>query len=178
VHKEMPTDLQPQTHQFGLEEPLKEVLDKIHEMNSNDVGILGLVGMGGIGKTTLATEIYNYFISLRSFHYHSFLKDVRSSGPLELQRQLVRDLIQEEMTTSTKKYSYWFHTFKNRRALIIVDDIDNIKQFLNLIPDIQQLSPGIKAELLSNNLNSGSHKGLLQKKLMIRKMVPFQTKKS
>jgi hypothetical protein len=85
VHKEMPAELQPQIHQFGLKEPLKEVLGRLHEMQG-DVGILGLVGMGGIGKTTLAMEIYNHFVSLRSFQYHSFLENVRSSEPLELQR--------------------------------------------------------------------------------------------
>jgi hypothetical protein len=63
----------------------------------------------------------------------------------------VRELIQEEMNSSTKKYGYWFNTFRSPRALIILDDIDNVKQFFDLIPDINHLSPGSQIVVTSRH---------------------------
>jgi hypothetical protein len=48
--------------------------------------LISLVLFVGFGKTTLATEVYNHFVSQRLFQHQSFLKDVRSSMPFEMQR--------------------------------------------------------------------------------------------
>ncbi len=44
-------------YQVGLKETSKELIEILNRMEK-DVGVLSLVGMGGIGKTTLAKEIY------------------------------------------------------------------------------------------------------------------------
>ena len=106
------------------------------------MGIIGLCGMGGIGKTTLAYELYSHLVSRQDFQFHSFLKDVRSTAMSTLQRQLVRDLVQEDMDNSTKSYQHWSDAFGMQRVFIVVDDIDSISQFQQLIPRILQLCSG------------------------------------
>ncbi|KAG0605802.1 hypothetical protein M758_9G088700 [Ceratodon purpureus] len=151
VRRESHADLQPQRgHLFGLEESLEEALDTL-TMMKKDVGVLGLVGMGGIGKTTLATEIYNHYVSRREFTHHSFLKDVRSTEQLHLQHQLVNDVIQEDSRSSTKKYRKWFDTFRTQKVLLVVDDIDNTSQFEGLIPDILGLASGSRIVVTSRH---------------------------
>lgn len=127
IQGEMPDIQQPQHYRVGLEESTKEVVGKLDVMGDS-VGVIGLYGMGGIGKTTLANEVYNHYASSRTFQHRSFLKDVRGSKLLDLQQQLVHDLFKEHLKSS-EDYPYYFNRFKGLRMLIVVDDIDEKYQF-------------------------------------------------
>ncbi|KAH9533966.1 hypothetical protein CY35_18G081800 [Sphagnum magellanicum] len=61
-------------HRVGLEESSKVVIKKLNLMGDS-VGVIGVFGMGGIGKTTLAREVYNHFAMHKRFEQQSFLKD-------------------------------------------------------------------------------------------------------
>lgn len=142
IQGEMPDTQQPQHYRVGLEESTKEVVGKLDVMGDS-VGVLGLYGMGGIGKTTLANEVYNHFASSRTFQHRSFLKDVRGSKLLDLQQQLVHDLFKEHLKSS-EDYPYYFNRFKGLRMLIVVDDIDEKYQFDQLIFNLQELANGTR----------------------------------
>ncbi|CAK9875577.1 unnamed protein product [Sphagnum jensenii] len=139
-------------HRVGLEESLKVVIKKLN-LTGDSVGIIGVFGMGGIGKTTLVREVYNHFAMEKRFEEQSFLKDVRSiTDPLDLQKQLVYDLLQEDLQSS-EKFSYWFDRFMGRKVLIVVDDIDHRSQFDVLIPHIDKLARGSRILVTSRDQN-------------------------
>ncbi|CAK9212080.1 unnamed protein product [Sphagnum troendelagicum] len=139
-------------HRVGLEESLKIVIKKLNLMGDS-VGVIGVFGMGGVGKTTLVREVYNHFAMEKRFEEQSFLKDVRSiPDPLDLQKQLVYDLLQEDLQSS-EKFSYWFDRFMGRKVLIVVDDIDHRSQFNVLIPDIDKLARGSRILVTSRDQN-------------------------
>ena len=107
-------------------------------MESKNVRMIGICGIGGIGKTTIAGYVYNQ-ISW-SFECSSFLENVRevykNKGPLRLQNQLLNDILDGE----NKKISnvrQGAEMIKNslhfRKALIIFDDIDNMDQLESLV---------------------------------------------
>jgi flagellar biosynthesis GTPase FlhF len=59
-------------YQVGLKETSKELIETLNQMEK-DVGVLSLVGMGGIGKTTLAKEIHCHFEKNDKFEKRAFL---------------------------------------------------------------------------------------------------------
>ncbi len=75
----------------GIKDKLEEVWNKM-EVHS----IVGLVGMGGIGKTTLSKQFYNCEKEIKQFEKFGFLEDVKSRGSEASHKQLYHDLCGEE----------------------------------------------------------------------------------
>ncbi|KAH8932739.1 hypothetical protein BDL97_19G089600 [Sphagnum fallax] len=138
-------------YQVGLEETSKELIEILNQMEK-DVGVLSLVGMGGIGKTALAKEIYCCFEKNDTFEKKTFLKDVRESAILDLQKQLARDLFREDVR-SMEGFNKCFNCVMNCEVLIVIDDVDQKGQFDQLIPDINKLGPGSRVIITSRESN-------------------------
>jgi hypothetical protein len=138
-------------YQVGLKETSKELIEALNQMEK-DVGILSLVGMGGIGKTTLAKELYRSFENDDTFEKKSFLMDVRESAILDLQKQLARHLFKEDVK-DTEGFNKCFNRVMDHKVLIVIDDVDHKRQFDQLIPDINKLCPGSRVIITSRDSN-------------------------
>jgi len=96
--------------------------------------ILGIWGMGGIGKTTIAKAIYN---EIRyEFKHRSFLANIREvwqrdQGKIDLQERLLSDILKTE---KIKVYSIdWGkamirETLATKRVLVVLDDVNTFGQ--------------------------------------------------
>ena len=85
------TPLNVAQYTVGLDKRVEE-LKKLLDVKSNDVKFLGLYGMGGIGKTTLAKALFNSSVS--HFRGRSFVSNVRerssgNEGLVSLQNTLI-----------------------------------------------------------------------------------------
>ena len=136
VRRALPPDLLP-GRRIGLERSINDVVKTLQS-----VRVIALVGMGGIGKTTLAMEVYNHFVSCQGFERYCFLQDVRSSQTSELQHKALRDLGVgwESRCNDQAEYTRRLHgAMKGQRVLVVVDDINDANQLEALIPEINEL---------------------------------------
>jgi len=138
-------------YQVGLEEISKELIETLNKMENN-VGVLSLVGMGGIGKTTLAEKIYFSFEKNDTFEKKSKLMTVRERPILDLQKELAWDLFREDVR-SMEGFNKCFTHAMDRKVLILIDDIDENGQFDKLIPHINKLGPGSRVIITSRDSN-------------------------
>ncbi len=138
-------------YQVGLKETSEELIETLSRMEK-DVGILSLVGMGGIGKTTLAKELYRSFEKDDTFEKKSILLNVRESAILDLQKQLARDLFREDVR-SAGEFNECFNRVMDRKVLIVIDDVNENDQFDQLIPDMNKFGPGSRIIITSCDSN-------------------------
>eukprot|EP01018_Ginkgo_biloba_P038664 Gb_05909 [translate_table: standard] len=122
-------------HPVGLEQRKNKLIKllKVDPSHDGSVLIVGIYGMGGLGKTTLAKAVYND-IHFR-FEASSFVSNVRESaqqfnGLRDLQRQILRNLTKEPIEVDSIDHgkSQMSSLLGCKRALVILDDVDHHKQ--------------------------------------------------
>ena len=102
----------------------------------DEVRTIGVYGIGGIGKTTIAMAIYNDISS--QFDGSSFLRNVGGKyedGLLELQKTLLQDILKGkrlEFNDTSEGINVIKGRLCSKRVLIVLDDVDDIKQLDNL----------------------------------------------
>ena len=137
-------------HPVGLEERCAHVINMLHQMGDN-VGILGICGMGGMGKTTLVKEVFNQEQS--RFKNKCFLKDVKdaksSTSIMDLQKKMVTDLLGDDVMKLSGDCARWFEMIQRQKILLVVDDISETNQFYELIPNLSRLVPGSRVLITS-----------------------------
>ena len=131
----------------GIDENLKQVKLLIED-KSNEVSMVGIYGIGGIGKTTIAKVIYNDMLD--QLQRHSFLENVRERskhdhGLLQYQENLLCDILMEKnmklcnIDEGTEMIKSKRHLEK---VLIVLDDVGCPKQLKFLAPNSEWFHRG------------------------------------
>ncbi|KAJ0524513.1 putative TIR domain, P-loop containing nucleoside triphosphate hydrolase [Helianthus annuus] len=116
----------------GMETRVKDVVSSL-EIDSDDVRMIGIKGMGGGGKTTLARAVFDH-ISI-SFEGKSFVENVREgskgSGLKELQKKVLQNVFNDKSIDVESVYdgrSLMKKMMCSRKVLVVLDDVDDIGQ--------------------------------------------------
>ena len=120
---------------------------KIEELLHN-FRIVAILGLGGVGKTTIARAVYNKIVD--DFEESFFLENVKErfgtiDGRIRLQETLLSKFLRDG-NLKVDNISRGINVIKERlfhkRVLLVLDDVDEGKQIENLLGDCDWLAPG------------------------------------
>ncbi|KAL5576008.1 hypothetical protein UlMin_017707 [Ulmus minor] len=143
------TNLFVARYPIGIESRVR-AMNSMLDVEPNDKACVGIWGMGGVGKTTIAKAIYNQTYD-GTFDGRSFLTNVREKwsqpkGPVLLQEQLLSDILKSEVPVGSvdRGINLIEERLSCLKVLILVDDVDHIDQLNALARHNAWFGPGSK----------------------------------
>ncbi|KAJ7975398.1 Disease resistance protein [Quillaja saponaria] len=121
-------------HPVGLESRVSEVTSLLEIDSSDGVRMIGIFGIGGIGKSTIARALYNFVAD--KFDYKIFIANVRENsikqGLEELQKEILSEVLMEKGSNIHNVNQGIAITkdrlLRKRLVLLILDDVDKQEQ--------------------------------------------------
>ncbi|CAI0452308.1 unnamed protein product [Linum tenue] len=129
----------------GIDTPMEEVMKLLNLGSSNEKVIVGIHGMGGIGKTTLSKAVYNKIFV--KFDRCCYLEDVRealakSDGAVSLQNKVISTVLKVDRLV--RSVSEGTNVIKDRvckhKLLLVIDDIDDKFEFDKILGKLDDFS--------------------------------------
>ncbi|KAI9114777.1 hypothetical protein K1719_014475 [Acacia pycnantha] len=160
VVEELWTRLRPKLpHYFedliGIENKIKE-LEPLLEIGLNDVRFVGIWGLPGVGKTTIARAVFDKCSS--QFEIKCFLHNVRATserdGEVHLQIKLLSHLkirnMEIEDAFEGKKIIQ--NRFRDKKVLLILDDVGHTRHLENLANSPNWFGAGSRVIITTRDL--------------------------
>jgi len=153
------TDLFIADNPVGVESRVEDMIQRLYIQQTNENVVLGIWGMGGIGKTTIAKAIYNKIG--RKFAGRSFLANIRevweqNDGPVCLQEQLLFDICKDTKTKIRSIESgktILMDRLCHKRILIVLDDVSELEQLNALCGNRKWLSSGSRIIITTRDMH-------------------------
>ncbi|KAJ9552413.1 hypothetical protein OSB04_016458 [Centaurea solstitialis] len=143
---------------IGMEARIGDVVSSLEIGADDDVRMMGIKGIGGGGKTTLARAVFDQ-VSFQ-FEGSSFVKNVREksnpnfSGLKKLQKQILKDVLKDrgiEMSNVDEGRKMMKKMMRGRKVLVVVDDVDHIDQLKALVGDLNWFKKGSRIILTTRD---------------------------
>lgn len=124
-----------------------DFLQSMMAVEEDGVRMVGIWGMGGVGKTTIAKYLYNQ-LSCR-FQAHCFMDNVKEVcnryGVRRLQGEFLCRMFRErdkEAWSSVSFSSIIKERLRHKRVLIVLDHVDRAEQLNELVKETDWFGPG------------------------------------
>ncbi|KAH0875768.1 hypothetical protein HID58_073130 [Brassica napus] len=138
-----PLDL---SHIVGMNVHMEQLSPLLSVESEKEVRVIGIWGMGGIGKTTIAKYLYEEYS--RQFDSSCFIENVRilaQNGLPYLQEKLISILQGQKQETSFWCVEKGYNSVKSNlkgKVFVVLDDVDNLDQLQAVAKTIDWFGAG------------------------------------
>ena len=141
----------------GIKSRTEPLIARLDIESNEDVCMIVICGINGVGKTTIAKAIYNKI--LHHFKAKVFLENVRersetNEGLICLQKILLSNILGDrnlEVCNVSSGITMINERFGRKRVLIILDDVDNLDQIEKLFGKCDQFAQGSRIIMTTRN---------------------------
>ncbi|CAN1325581.1 Disease resistance protein L6 [Linum perenne] len=141
----------------GIDHHIEVVLEKL-SLDSNNMTMVGIHGIGGIGNTTIARAVYNK-ISY-SFDRCCFVENIRETqqqkdGILIVQKKLISDILRKDsngISNNSEGRKMIRERVSELKILVILDDVDEKFDFEDILGSPRNFHPGSRFIVTSRNV--------------------------
>ncbi|KAI5336368.1 hypothetical protein L3X38_015635 [Prunus dulcis] len=116
----------PSEDYMAFESRISKVKEIMEELRNLDTNLIGVYGLGGVGKSTLAKEVYRQARKEKLFDDVVIVLDVKQYPEPELERnEKIQKKIAEKLGMDVEKTQdmHIWNRIKDKKSLIILDDV-------------------------------------------------------